>query len=165
MLRMDINLLFEIINLLVFYLLMKKFLFGPVLGIMEKRKSMIDGQLKHAKTTEQNALSLKEQYEQTMQNAESESEEIRRKAREDAKEEYNRILEDADKKADKLMENAQKKIELERAKTLQDVQSQITGLAMAATVKIVGEHGKEGSKNLYGQFLKKAGESNESGIH
>ena len=34
MLRVDINLVFTIINLLVLYLLMKKFLFGPVVAVM-----------------------------------------------------------------------------------------------------------------------------------
>ena len=38
MLRVDINLVFTIINLLVLYLLMKKFLFGPVVAVMEREK-------------------------------------------------------------------------------------------------------------------------------
>ena len=41
MLRVDINLVFTIINLLVLYLLIKKLLFGPVVAVMEKRKAMI----------------------------------------------------------------------------------------------------------------------------
>ena len=48
MLRVDINLVFTIINLLVLYLLMKKFLFGPVVAVMEKRKAMIEEQFANA---------------------------------------------------------------------------------------------------------------------
>ena len=44
MIKIDINLVFTIINLIVLYLLMKKFLFGPIIGVMEKRKAMIDEQ-------------------------------------------------------------------------------------------------------------------------
>ncbi len=44
MIKIDINLVFTIINLIVLYLLMKKFLFGPIISVMEKRKTMIDQQ-------------------------------------------------------------------------------------------------------------------------
>ena len=37
MLRLDINLVFTIINLLILFLLLKKFLFGPVVSVMEQR--------------------------------------------------------------------------------------------------------------------------------
>ena len=42
MIEININLVFTIINLIVLYLLMKKFLFGPILNVMEQRKNMID---------------------------------------------------------------------------------------------------------------------------
>lgn len=45
MIKIDINLVFTIINLLVLYLLMKKFLFGPIINVMDQRKAMIDQQL------------------------------------------------------------------------------------------------------------------------
>ena len=44
MIEININLVFTIINLIVLYLLMKKFLFGPILNVMEQRKNMIDQQ-------------------------------------------------------------------------------------------------------------------------
>jgi len=34
--KIDINLVFTIINLIVLYLLMKKFLFGPIIAVREK---------------------------------------------------------------------------------------------------------------------------------
>ncbi len=36
--EININLVFTIINLIVLYLLMKKFLFGPILNVMEQEK-------------------------------------------------------------------------------------------------------------------------------
>ena len=52
MIEININLVFTIINLIVLYLLMKKFLFGPILNVMEQRKNMIDQQFASAKDTE-----------------------------------------------------------------------------------------------------------------
>ena len=51
MLKLGWDLVWTIINLIVLYLLMKKFLIGPVMGIMEKRKALIADQLDHAKVT------------------------------------------------------------------------------------------------------------------
>ena len=53
MIEININLVFTIINLIVLYLLMKKFLFGPILNVMEQRKNMIDQQFASAKDTEE----------------------------------------------------------------------------------------------------------------
>lgn len=41
MLRIDSNLIWIIVNLLIFYFLIRKFLFKPVLNIIEKRKQMV----------------------------------------------------------------------------------------------------------------------------
>lgn len=49
MIQINLNLVFTIINLLVLYILMKKFLFGPVIRIMDQRKEMIDQQFEEAK--------------------------------------------------------------------------------------------------------------------
>ena len=51
MIEININLVFTIINLIVLYLLMKKFLFAPILNVMEQRKNMIDQQFASAKET------------------------------------------------------------------------------------------------------------------
>ena len=55
MIEININVVFTIINLIVLYLLMKKFLFGPILNVMEQRKNMIDQQFASAKDTEEQA--------------------------------------------------------------------------------------------------------------
>ena len=44
MLRIDSNLIWIIVNLIIFYLLIRKFLFKPILGMIEKRKKMIEDQ-------------------------------------------------------------------------------------------------------------------------
>ena len=60
MIKIDINLVFTIINLLVLYLLMKKFLFGPIINVMDQRKAMIDQQFAEAKERQDNAKALQD---------------------------------------------------------------------------------------------------------
>ena len=58
------NLLFTVINVLVLYLLMKKFLFKPVLAVLEKRKEMIASNMEEARKSQQEAEELKTDYEE-----------------------------------------------------------------------------------------------------
>ena len=52
------NLVITIINIFVLYSLLRKFLYKPVMGIIEKRDEMIKTQLETAKKTEQDAMQL-----------------------------------------------------------------------------------------------------------
>ena len=157
------NLLFTVINVIVLYLLLNKFLIGPVTAIMEKRETMIKNQLDHAKNTEDEAVALKEQWDEEMKQVHGKSSEILENAKKTAKNEYDKILKEADKEAEKIMKDAHKKIELEREKTLHDVQTEIADLAMAAATKIIAEHSNEQmNQSMYDQFLAKAGESHDT---
>ena len=85
MLSLGWGLIWTIINLIVLYLLLKKFLIGPLLGIMEKRKTLIAQQLENARTTEGKANELKGQYEMAISGAKSESAQIIEEAKADAR--------------------------------------------------------------------------------
>ena len=63
LLRIDWNVVFTIINLIVLYLGLRKFLIGPVTNVMEQRKQMIEGQIADANKLKAEAGDLKKQYE------------------------------------------------------------------------------------------------------
>lgn len=156
------NILFTIINLVVLYLLMKKFLFKPVMEIMEKRENMIKEQLQRAQESESSANELKAQWEEKIKTADDESERIIQQSREKAKNEYVRIVDDADKEATKIIVEARKNIETEKENTLNSVQSEIADLAMTAARKIVEESkNAKADNNIYNDFLAKAGDVND----
>ena len=48
LLRIDWNVVFTIINLIVLYLGLRKLLIGPVTNVMEQRKQMIEAQIADA---------------------------------------------------------------------------------------------------------------------
>ena len=94
MIKIDINLVFTIINLLVLYLLMKKFLFGPIINVMDQRKAMIDQQFADAKERQDNARALQEQYEGALRSAKEESYQIMEQARKEAKAQADHTVEE-----------------------------------------------------------------------
>ena len=107
MIKIDINLVFTIINLLVLYLLMKKFLFGPIIKVMDVRKAMIDQQFAGAKEQEDQAKALKEQYEGALKSAREESFQIMEQARKEAKAQADKTVEDTQAKVSAMLAKAQ----------------------------------------------------------
>ena len=163
MLRLDFNLVLEMINLVVLFLILRKFLFRPVMNIMEKRKAMIAEGLKNADEQQEAARELKKQYEDALSGAKDESLRMIEQAKLDARTEYDRILKEADAQAGKLLVTARETIDLEREQTLRDMKSQVAGLAMEAAKKLVTQQCQaDDGRAIYDQFLKEAGDPNEN---
>ena len=162
MIQFNASLIYTIINLVIFYLLLKKFLFKPVMGIMEKREKMIADGLQNATDTQNEAKQLKADYEKALSGAKEQSSQIVDKAHAEAKKEYNRILSEANEKAGIMLENAKNTIEVERQQTMNTLQSEIAGLAMQAARKIVDEETrKQGNQAIYDQFLESVGDAHD----
>lgn len=133
------NIFCIVVNLIVLYLLLKKFLFGPVVRVMDQRKALLEGQFAAASETEKKAMELKKQYETSIHTAEAESARILTKAKEDGEAEYRRIVSEANEKADQMMAKAQTAIAEEKEKALKEMESDIAALAMDAAEKILRE--------------------------
>ena len=77
-----------------------------------------------------------------------------RKLEKSAQTEYNNKVSVASAEADRIIKDAHKAVELDREKTVQDLQSEIAGLAVAAAEKVLGESGtKESNQLMYDQVF------------
>ena len=118
MLQLNWNLVFEIINLIILCLLLKKFLIKPVTAVMDKRQAMISDGLSNARNSEAQADELKNRYEAALRDARNESGRLIEEAKKRAQEESDRILKEAGDQAADIMRKAEKNIENEREKTI-----------------------------------------------
>ena len=151
MLRLDINLVFTVINLLVLYFFMRKFLFGRVNKILEERKALIEKQFADAKTAQDAADGMKTEYEGKLAAAQGEGEEIIARAKAEAKEQSEKLLAATD------AELEQKR---RRANALRDMKSEIATLVIDAAAKAVGDRNTEQQdRMLYDKFIAEAGEA------
>ena len=140
MLSLDWNLLFTVVNLVIFYILMKKFVWNKVLGAMDKRQSMIDQQFKDADEDRRAAGALKTEYEGRLAGADEESARL--------------IADQAKLTSDKMVRDAHQTIEHERNEALQSVKHDIAALAMDAAAKVVSKEASElDNSAIYDDFL------------
>lgn len=162
MLRLDINLVFTIVNLLILYVLVRRFLFKPIHRILEERQAQIDKQYEDARSAQEKAEELKRQYEDSLNKITEEKTTIINEARSKASKEYEKILEEAKGQADQITEDAARDAEAEWQKSRRQAQEQIADLVVAATAKIVASRqNAEADRELYNQFLAKTGEKFE----
>jgi len=161
MLRLDINLVFTILNVLVLYFLMKKFLFKPVNGIIAKREEEIRTKLEEAKEAQLQAAKFKEEGTVIIENAKEEAENIISEAKGKGRVEYERILKTANEDAAKRLQKAEEIIAEEKEKSLRNMEKEIETLVMTAAAKVVGENvTAESNQSLYDEFIAEMGENN-----
>ena len=163
MLKFDWNFLVMLLNLVVFFVLMKVFLFKPVMKVMEKRKEMINNQFKEADEAKAQAEELKKQYEDKIENIGDESQRIIDDAKENAKAEYSKIIERAESDADKLLDEAKKQAAAERENEMRAARENIAELAMEAAAKVVGASvSDKTNSDIFDEFLNESSDGNES---
>ena len=158
MLRLDINIVWTILNLLIIFAIVKIFLIKPIHKILDARQAEIDKQYADAKAAQDSANELKGQYEASL-SGQAEKESILNEARGKASNEYDRIVADAQTEAKKIMDNASKNATLEEQKRIEQAQEQIAGLVVEATAKLVAaKQNADSDRELYNQFIAKTGE-------
>lgn len=158
MLRLDMNLVWTIINILIIFAIVKKFLFQPVNKILDARKEEIDRQYADAQKEKEDAGMLSQQVREALEGIEEKKAAAVREAREKAGTEYDRIVAEAQKEAGKILVNAREEADREQEKRMQEAQGKIAGLVLAAASKIVASKtGEEEDLEIYNQFIAKQG--------
>ncbi len=162
MLKFDWNLLWTVVNLILFFLLMKKFLFKPIKNVMDKRQAMLDEQFKNAEDANAAANEKLADYESKLANADDEKNQIISGARQNARAEYDKIILRAEQDSKKMKADARKQIEEERESTIRSAREEIASLAADAASKLVGANiTEEDNRNLLDEFLNEGSDGND----
>jgi len=158
MLKLDWNIIFNMVNIIVLYLLMKRFLFGPVTKMMEKRTNSIEASFAEIEDKNREAIKLKQEYEKALENAEEKATSIIKEAKQRASEEHDKQIKITKEEATKIMEDTTKSIELERKLSMQNIQAEIAGIAMLAATKVLQKNIDDSSNHqIINDFLEEAG--------
>ena len=113
------------INIFILFFVMSYFLFNPAREVLEKRRKRIAGDLETAKTSREDALALKAEYEDKIKSIDKEAQEILDTARKKAKKQEADILAEAREEANRIVDRANREIELEKKKALEDMKTEI----------------------------------------
>ena len=152
--------LFVLLNTLTIYFVAKKFLFAPVMNIIESRQKEIDGMYESAGNAKAEAEALRAEYQEKINDAKATSEQIVKEAVARGQSREEEILRKANDEAEAIRNKASADIALEKKKAINDAKDEISGLALAIAGKVVERELKESDQpQLIDQFLNNLGES------
>ena len=152
--------IFQILNLLLLMVLFKKYLFKPVMEILEKRQAEIEGHYQEAQQAETDAKAMKADYESKMAGARQEADRVIKTATESANAMSASIVEDARTQADQLKRRAQIEIDLERRRAFDEVKGELSGIALDIASQVIEREVNEKDHEAFiDEFIKNVGEA------
>lgn len=132
------TILFSLINILVLFLFLKKFLFGRVNAMLDERARLVQEEMDKAKEEAQQAEKLRLDYENAMSDAKDEARKIIIDAQKNANAQSAAITQQAQEEAGRIVESARQELALERERSVASAQNEIVSLAMEAAEKVLG---------------------------
>ena len=165
MLRIDIDVLYTVINLLVLYFLMKKFLFGRIDRVLKEREKLIRKNFDDADAAKADAEKEKAASEAQRAGIEEERTRVLEEYRRKAAAEYDRIVGDAGRQATSIVEQARTRAARDAEDQKKDTMDHMADLVVDATWKLAAKEGTPDSR-LYDTFteqLQKEAESASAG--
>ena len=159
MLNLNWNIIWTFVNIIVLFVLLRIFLFKPVMRILDKRADEIKKTIDDADAAKREASELKAKYSEELKAAGTRADAIIKEATDNAKVQREKILDKAKKDADNIIKTAEKQTELDKQQAMKEMRSQIADVALKAAHKAM-ESG-DISESSIGSFLRQVGESDD----
>ncbi|WP_288573111.1 F0F1 ATP synthase subunit B [uncultured Weissella sp.] len=131
------NMLFVLVAFLVLMLLLKKYAWGPVVKMMEKRAEKVAHDLDTAEEARQQAEEMAAKRSEQLQSARTEANSIVSDAKTAAGKQRDQIVADAQADAQATKEQASAQIAQERSEAMADVKSEVAELSVTIAQKII----------------------------
>ena len=154
------TMIFQLINLLILMVAFKKYLFKPVLAILEKRREEIESTYDEAAKAESAAKTMKADYESKLAGAREEADRVIKTATESAGVMSASIVEDARAQAEQIKRRAETEIEMDRRKAFDEVKGELSGIALDIASQVIEREVKpEDHEAFIDEFIKNVGEA------
>jgi F-type H+-transporting ATPase subunit b len=122
-----------------FFLILAKYAWKPILNAVKARDEMIKGSLESAEKAREDMLKLQSDNEAILRKAREEREGILKEAREVRDKLISEAKGKATEEAEKLIEKARTGIESEKRKALSEIREQVAALSVEIASKLLGE--------------------------
>lgn len=157
------HILISLINLLLLFLVVKKFLFKPVKKLFAERQAAIDYQYAAASEAERAALENKAEWEKKLESADVRADEIIKNATDTADYRAEQIISEANAKAKDIMNRAETEAELTRKKAEDGIKREIVEVSAAIAEKMLErEVDTKDHRAMIDSFINEIGDGNDS---
>lgn len=148
-------LLSQIVNFLILMVLLRLFLYQPVLNMLEKRKERIAQSLQEVERSSNAAAEAEQERAKILEEARREAQEVRAQSARDAERIAQEIRSRAETEATEIRMKSQADAEAQVQTILADAKKQVADLAIAATEQLLGRElqNKAEQERFVNEFL------------
>ena len=132
-------LLVQIVNLIIVYVVVSKWIVTPIMGMLEKRRETIANGLEDARVAAEARANAEKEAQKIIAEAQARASLVVREATERAESVGKDVKAAAEAEAGKAREKALATVEEERNRILGDLRGQVAALSISATQKLVGD--------------------------
>ncbi len=156
------NIIISLCNLLLIFVIIKKFLFKPVQKMLDARRAKIDSDYAEADKAMAEANAARDEYEQKLESARDTADGIIQDATSNANRRAESIVTEARQKADVIIKRAETDAELELKKAEGTIRHEIADVSVQISEKLLGrEINEDDHRELIDSFIEKLGEPDD----
>jgi len=157
--QFDFTIVATVISFLLLVWLLSAKAWGPLMKMMEERRTNIESMLAQAENERQQAEKIKREYQEEMRKARQEAQEVIAKATKVSEGLANEILAASHAESEKIKKSALVDIERERDRAIAEVKAQVADLSVLVAEKIIRQKlDMKGQGLLIDQFIQEVGE-------
>ncbi|MBO1004790.1 F0F1 ATP synthase subunit B [Pseudogracilibacillus auburnensis] len=153
------DILYTAAAFLVLMLLLKKFAWGPLMGIMIRRENYIAHEIEAAEKSRTESSELLEQQKTLLKEARLEAQSMIENSKEHGEVQRQEIIATARQEAERLKESARVEIEHQKQEAIGALREQVASLSVMIASKVIEkELNEEDQQKLINDYIQRAGE-------
>lgn len=153
------DILFQLITFIILLALLKKFAWGPLMGIMKQREEHIAGEINAAEQSRVEAMQLLEEQRTLLKEARTEAQGLIENAKKQGDVQREEIIALARAEADRLKESAKLEIEQQKEQAVAAIREQVASLSVLIASKVIEkELSAADQEKLINEYIQEAGE-------
>ena len=142
------SLLWHTVNFLVLLALLWRFLYKPVIRMLDERSSRIKESMERAEAIKEQLARTNEETKLALESARKEAQAIADQASQIGEQIKAQARRDAQTEADKILERARQQIEQERRQAIAEARQEMANLVVAAAGKVLGRQLDDRAQHL-----------------
>ena len=151
--------LFVLLNTVALFLVMKRYLYGPIMEMIKTRQEEIDRLYLDADAARTGALAMEAEYKEKLDQAMQTGDQLVKEAVQRGQVRQEEILRQANADAAAMLDKAAEDIAREKKKAINEAKDEISGIAIAIAEKVVcRELNEKDHADLVDSFIDELGE-------
>lgn len=133
----DYTLLWQAVNMIVLFLLVRRYLYRPLSDFVKNRQKMIEDNINNAAEEKEQAEKLRKQYEESIRSAKQEAREIINNANKQSEEIIAEGKRNAKEEGEKMLAKAKEDLELEKEKVFKELKDEIAFVSVRIAERLI----------------------------